>query len=423
MGNVQRLSVNADATVDTIYNLQTFTFSLSANGYSILVEGHRRRGQAFDVTIRSAGSIQRLTVTIPDDAVIYSPMTEMTLRALTPGQQVTLRIFNPATFTSQNVTVRALRRETLQNHGHTVETTVLSALMDGMETLSWMDAQGTMIRQQTPMGWAMERCEAKEALSLKPPGAQNDMLTSLAVPIHGPAGLLTSRSAVRLQLKGPSFAREQLQTHRQDVVSIGTNIAEIIIRADSLPPTGCTRAAIPANLAPWLSSSAFIQSQDPHLVRQAHDITGNWTNSLEAATALYRWVNTHVTKKPTVSLPSALEVLQHLEGDCNEHTYLFVGLARAAGLPARIRAGVTLHEGRFYYHAWPSVYVGRWLDMDPTLGLPAVNASYLSLVEGELAEQMKLVGVIGQLDVEVLPEEDSRDKPGSTSPSATGKQE
>ena len=65
MGNVQRLSVNADATVDTIYNLQTFTFSLSANGYSILVEGHRRRGQAFDVTIRSAGSIQRLTVTIP----------------------------------------------------------------------------------------------------------------------------------------------------------------------------------------------------------------------------------------------------------------------------------------------------------------------------------------------------------------------
>jgi len=137
-------------------------------------------------------------------------------------------------------------------------------------------------------------------------------------------------------------------------------------------------------------------------VEKAGDIVGDRTNRLEAALAIYEWVHTHVAKKPTVSLPSALDVLQRPEGDCNEHTYLFAGLARAAGIPTRIRVGVTLHEGRFYYHAWPSVYVGRWLDMDPTLGLPAVNAGYISLVEGELGEQMKLMGIIGQMKVDIL---------------------
>ena len=40
--------------------------------------------------------------------------------------------------------------------------------------------------------------------------------------------------------------------------------------------------------------------------------------------------------------------------------------------------------------------------MDPTLGQPAVGAAYISLVEGEMAEQMRLMGVLGQLKVEVL---------------------
>ena len=78
-----------------------------------------------------------------------------------------------------------------------------------------------------------------------------------------------------------------------------------------------------------------------------------------------------------------------------------MGLARAAGIPAKIRVGLTLHNGLFYYHAWPSVFLGRWVDMDPTLGRPVVNAAYLSLLEGELAEQMKLMGMIGKLKVTV----------------------
>ena len=166
MGSRQRISVTSDATVDALYNLQLFHFSLSSAGYTIVVDGKRLQGTTFDVRIKSASSIQHLTVIIPNDAVIYSPMTELSLKTLSPGKQVTLRIFNPVTLAAQDVTVRALRRETLVLRNRTNDTTVLAAKMDGMETLFWMDAEGTTIRQEAPFGLAIESCTAKEALSL-----------------------------------------------------------------------------------------------------------------------------------------------------------------------------------------------------------------------------------------------------------------
>ncbi len=122
----------------------------------------------------------------------------------------------------------------------------------------------------------------------------------------------------------------------------------------------------------------------------------------------------NLAKKAAVSLPSALDVLRLREGDCNEHTYLYVALARAAGLPSRINVGIIYANGSqlpedmaerqpaFYYHAWPSVFTGEWVDMDPTLGGNLVDAAYVTLALGELEEQMRLLGVFGRLSVDIL---------------------
>src|SRR5207253_11126852 len=97
------------------------------------------------------------------------------------------------------------------------------------------------------------------------------------------------------------------------------------------------------------------------------------TGTRARAEALTRRVNALLEKKPTISLPSAREVLRTKVGDCNEHTVLYVAMARALGIPARIDVGLTMVRGAFYYHAWPEVYIdegsgrGLWLPVDPTL--------------------------------------------------------
>jgi transglutaminase-like putative cysteine protease len=109
-------------------------------------------------------------------------------------------------------------------------------------------------------------------------------------------------------------------------------------------------------------------------------------------------------KDVTLSVPSALQVLDAREGDCNEHTVLYVALARSLGLPARTAAGLVHVGGRFYYHAWPEVWLDeRWVAVDPTLGQFPADASHLRFLVGGLARQVELIRLIGRLRLEVLP--------------------
>jgi hypothetical protein len=404
MGSRQRISVKARSALDDAYRLQTFSFTLSASGYSVDVQGRRVHGDTYAVSIESAASTRRLNVTIPDDALLYSPMTEMMLKSLAPGKQVTLRVFNPLTLSPQNLVIRALRRETITNRGKPVEATVLSALVEGMETLSWIDPDGAILRQETLFGWTMESCDAKEALIrvAADSALDADMLTSLAVPVTGPAGRLAGARAATLRLTGAPSFHASLESQRQHVLCLTGTVTELRLQAETLPETNLPVRETDAGLSEWLAPSPFIQCTDPRMVEKARQITAAATNRMSAALALYQWVYENVAKTPTVSLPSALDVLLRPEGDCNEHTYLFVGLARAIGIPAKIRVGLTLHNGMFYYHAWPSIHAGRWVDMDPTLGQPAVGADHLSLLEGELSEQMKLMALLGRLKVDVI---------------------
>jgi transglutaminase-like putative cysteine protease len=132
------------------------------------------------------------------------------------------------------------------------------------------------------------------------------------------------------------------------------------------------------------------------------------------AERLTREVNALLEKKPTVSLPSALEVLRTKVGDCNEHTVLYVALARSIGIPARINVGLVYIHGAFYYHAWPEVYIdegnnrGMWLPVDPTLNQFPTDATHLRLARGGLDKQAAILPMIGKTqivvsDIEVVP--------------------
>ncbi len=123
---------------------------------------------------------------------------------------------------------------------------------------------------------------------------------------------------------------------------------------------------------------------------------------MNAARRLTDWVHDNLDKRITLSVPSARQVLEARRGDCNEHTVLYVALARAAGLPARTAAGLVYVRGRFYYHAWPEVWLDRWVPVDPTLGQFPADASHLRFVVGGLARQVELVRLIGKLRLDIV---------------------
>ena len=81
---------------------------------------------------------------------------------------------------------------------------------------------------------------------------------------------------------------------------------------------------------------------------------------------------------------------------------LYAALARAAGLPARVEAGLVYLNGKFYYHAWNLVYVGRWVTADSAFGQLPADVTHLRLVTGSANQQLDLAGVIGRVRIEMV---------------------
>jgi transglutaminase-like putative cysteine protease len=181
------------------------------------------------------------------------------------------------------------------------------------------------------------------------------------------------------------------------------------------------RTLAPGPLDPeaWrhLKPEPLIESDAPEIRAEAERATDGATAARTRAERLVRHVHALLEKRPTISLPSALEVLRTRVGDCNEHTALYVALARARGLPARIAVGLVYLRGAFYYHAWPEVYLeetptrGLWLPVDPTLNQFPADATHIRLARGGLDRQAAILGLVGRARLSIL---ELQERPGST---------
>jgi len=230
----------------------------------------------------------------------------------------------------------------------------------------------------------------------------------MAVPVQGRVTCPRDCEELLVRLTGAPTEGLGLRTHRQIAERLLENEALLRCSAETLRPGSAPGEGDAPPAAADLAATPFIQSDNARIAAAAKGIVAGATNSLDSALAVNRWVHARMRRNPQVSIPSAVEVLNRLEGDCNEHSYLAVALARAAGIPARVKVGIVYSEGKFYYHAWIAMYAGRWIEMDPTFGQDAVDATHIALLEGELKDQLKLVQVFGQLRAEILSERCAR---------------
>jgi hypothetical protein len=204
---------------------------------------------------------------------------------------------------------------------------------------------------------------------------------------------------LRMRLEGVDLSGLDLDGVGQ---SADGNIVEI--RDAGLLTAGAADPSAPQ----YLSPEPLLESDAPEIRAEAEKAVERVKGNRARAEALTRYVNGLLEKKPTVSLPSALEVLRTRIGDCNEHTALYVAMARSIGLPARIAVGLVFVHGAFYYHAWPEVYVdegvgrGLWLPVDPTFNQFPVDTTHLRLARGGLDKQAAIMPMIGRLKMTVL---------------------
>lgn len=272
---------------------------------------------------------------------------------------------------------------------------------------TWVTDEGVILRQEVPgmMQMTMQLVTQEEALADLQP-----FLLASSVPVDRKMGRPGKLQRVSLEIADGGGAPDTLfPTTSRQTVTPGEHTAVLTVVAGSAPGVPGQLPFTAPELLPYLKPSETAQSADPQLVAQAREVIGNATDAWQAARQLMWWVNRQMTKVGSEPRPlSALEILQTKRGDCTEHAVLLAALAQAVGIPARMVAGLAYDAGAYHYHAWNELYVGQWVEMDPTWGEETVDAGHVqvaaSALDSAAIARMSLASskTMGMLKLKVL---------------------
>jgi hypothetical protein len=421
LNTVARAVANTHVELDDSLALRGFDFRLESAVGKFIASGERNESGGLNVSLDGGGSASHIEIaggTLLDAAV---PLRLAAAGALEAGRETTVSVFDPSTLSTRSVTVRITATDTLilpDSVGLGADGRFVATGMDtipvwrleqefgGLRIATWVDEDGMTVRAESPLGFTIERTAYELAQQSWNDARANPTLAegygvlieSTAVASNVAIDDIATLVQLRVRLLGVELAGFDLDGDRQS------------LRADTLT---ITRTPVPVSAGytlPWqsggnaaaeLAATPLIQSDDARIRRAAQEATRGSTDPAVAATRLNTWVHAYLRKAITPSIPSALQVLEAKQGDCNEHTVLYVALARSLGLPARTAVGLVHIRGRFYYHAWPEVWLnGNWIAMDPTLGQVPADAGHIRFLVGGLARQVELLRLVGRLGIE-----------------------
>lgn len=276
----------------------------------------------------------------------------------------------------------------------------------GIDSNSLVTADGTVI--EDVIGGIVKMRIEPEAMA-KDVNYSNDVIVSNAALVDKPIRNPRTRETLELRIEGPMTSDHLFSDERQ---MLHADPGHFSFTARRVTREGLNVPKIPItepSVVEWTKPSTYIQSGDAKLIEKARAVIGDTKDAGEVSDLLCAWVHHNVRTEFSAQLSNALEVLERLEGDCTEYSTLFIGLARAAGLPAREAAGLIYMDTPkpgFYFHQWAKVWVGKWVDVDPTFDQPLVDVTHIKLAEGDIFEQARLIPVIGRLHVTVIDKEE-----------------
>ena len=412
LGATTTARTHFSARVDKGFVLHSFAFSLDPGTGAIEVSGVIA-GKELQLTIKTPSGSRSDTRTLQETPALSMNLPRLLAAAgLTPGQHIQVSMFDPATLRNAPMTIDVQAREIVRAADRPIPAFRVQTHFSGITSTSWVTDTGEVVREESPTGLMVVRETRDQALAQAVPGQiQTDLMESAAIA-PTPARRIddpTTVERLRVRFKGAEIELgPDVQGGGQTVVD---GVFEVLDQAKAKPGRADPEAR------QFLAAEPFLESDAPEIIAEARKAIQEARTPRAQAEQLVRHVNALLEKKPTVSLPSALEVLRTRVGDCNEHTALYVAMARSLGIPARIAVGLVYLRGAFYYHAWSEVWVqepdgrGLWLPADPTLNQFPADATHIRLARGGLDRQASILPLMGHVRIEIL---DLDLQPGAT---------
>ena len=370
-----------EARLDTAFRIIGFTFRMRTGDQRLLEEANPQGSRL--VVEADDGTGHTILKEYPWEPEAQLPQTWTIGLALGRRFPERFLLYDPTTFSLD--TARARYGDTVAYYDYM-----------GARTTVYFKP-GSVLRQELPLD--ITHVLSTEAEATRPVSQRIDFLRTFSIePTGKPLPLSPKKVKYALREVAPNLDLELRGV--QELLERSGSYAVVLVHGDGKGPK---TALSPAQREELTSPTSFMQADDPRIKALADSITRGLTSDWDKAEAICRWVFTHLEKRATVTVPSAREVLEMGYGDCNEHSILYGALARAAGIPTVVLAGLVYQAGRFWWHAWNASYVdGRWVPVDPIAGQFPADAGHIVLKIAEIERQSELLSVVGKLKIEVL---------------------
>jgi hypothetical protein len=395
-GGRHPINLHLEAVMTADSRLQDFTFSFRSPFYRMQADGSSD-GNNVSFTLATGGSTIRERIALPAPPMLSTSRRDYLLhQGIKVGEKIRIPWFDPLSLAAKDSVIEYRGRDKVLIHGRVQNLHHFIEIVAGARISSWLDDRGDVLKEESPAGFVFLKESKFKAL------AQSEeipeLLAAVAAGLIGEMPSLNDLKQIRYRLHFPDDGGFSLHSGRQQYAA-----GILTINRESLPPSpGASPACAttPADLA----ATRMVQTGHPQLTELAGKITAGRTAPVEKLRAIAAWVHDNLEKRPVLGLPDALTILASRIGDCNEHAVLFAALARTAGIPCRIVAGVTFLKDAFYYHAWNEVCIdGQWITVDTTTNQLPADLGHIKFVEGEFRDQIRIGALLGQLSIEPLP--------------------
>jgi hypothetical protein len=404
LGATTTTRLRTTARVDERFDVRSFDFELDPGTGATRVSGVVNGSTLEIETTTSAGTRRETRRLAATPVLALSLGRRLASEGLKAGASHQWLVFDPATLQNAVLTANVGERTFVQGHTRQrVPAYEVSIRFVGLETTAWVTETGEVIREESPMGMITMRETADLAprMTVVSGRARTDLLEAAAIVPQMKDRIDEPRDVrrARLRLSNADLSGFEIDGLNQ---SLSGDVVEL------RDPRELRPGSADPDVEKYLLPESLIESDDPAILAEAERAIGDARDTRARAERLVRHVNALLEKKPTVSLPSASEVLRTKVGDCNEHTALYVAMARSIGIPARIAVGLAYTRGAFYYHAWPEVYLaegdgrGMWLPVDPTFNQYPADTMHLRMARGGLDRQSAILPLVGRLEISVL---------------------
>ena len=397
MGLIQDLILKTAGKLNKDFTLSSFDFEISSGRFNFSAQGSIS-GNVLSLKTQDFGSTKEVHTKIKERLYASSGIVHAAYAAgMKPGDEFSLHVFDPMSMSTQPVTIKVVGRESILNMGIQKKSMKIMMQYQGTTQLAWIGEHGEVIREKGPLGLSLEKTTRK-----------NVLFGHLAESSQDLAEIASIRSNVILDnpLKLERIKVEISRINTKDVHLKGGRqvLKDNVLTIQKEDMAKLYDGVINTNTISdrFLRPEPFIESDHPKIMNLVKKIVTDNDTPFEKANKLMIWVNKNIEKRPVLSLPDALSTLINKVGDCNEHAVLLAALARASAIPARIEAGLVYLNGRFYYHAWNLLYIGKWVTVDATFGQIPADVTHIRFSSGRLQQQLNIMNVIGRVKLKIL---------------------